>query len=426
MERINIYQDNQRRFDKAAEILGVRQDIQNLLRQTRRVIRVDFPIHMDDGNNRLFTGYRAQHTRSMGPTKGGIRYAPNIDEEEIKGLAFLMTWKCALLELPFGGAKGGVAFDPQAVSAGELERITRRYTSEMKSIFDPEKDIPAPDMGTNEQVMAWIFDTYSNFKGHQQPAVVTGKPVDCYGIEGRKEATGRGLALLTLEALSEHGYSRPGELGKKPLRDARIAVQGFGNVGSVTAQLLAENGCTIVAVSDIHVTLYNKKGLNIEHILRYAQEHKNSLQGYTEAEVLPPEEVLYLPADVLIPAAVENVITAENVERIFAPIILEGGNATTTTQADERLLQLGKYIIPDILANAGGVTVSFFEWAQARSMYKWKEAEVNQRLKDDFMLPAYQRTKEAAGKYHTDLRTAAFILGIDRVQKMILKRGIWP
>ena len=195
MDKINIYKDNQLRFDKAAEILGVRQDIQNLLRQTRRVIRVDFPVQMDDGNNRLFTGYRAQHTRSMGPTKGGIRYAPNIDEEEIKGLAFLMTWKCSLLGLPFGGAKGGVAFDPRTVSLRELEHITRRYTTEMKSIFDPEKDVPAPDMGTNPQVMAWIFDTYSNFKGHQQPAVVTGKPVECYGIEGRKEATGRGLSL---------------------------------------------------------------------------------------------------------------------------------------------------------------------------------------------------------------------------------------
>ncbi len=414
---VNIYKDNQKRFDIAARILGVDRDIQNLFRTTRRELEVNFPVMMDNGQLRIFKSYRVQHTRSMGPSKGGIRYAEDIDINEIKGLAFLMTWKCALMKLPFGGAKGGVKVDPRKVSLSELERITRRYTKEMFSIFDPEKDVPAPDVGTNEQVMAWLYDTYSVLKGFEVPGVVTGKPIECNGIEGRTEATGRGVSILTREALQEHGID---------LSKAKIAVQGFGNVGSVAAKLLASQGCKVVSVSDISAALYDSSGLDIEDIIKYAEGNKGLIAGYGRVQELSsPDQVLYLNVDALLPSAIENVIRADNVDRVQAKIIVEGANAPTTTEADVKLQERGVYVIPDILANTGGVTVSFFEWSQARDMYKWKKEEVNRRLEQDFMLPAYESVKGTAEEYGVDLRTAALILAIDTVQTKHKKTGNW-
>lgn len=428
-EEFNIYKDNQKRFELAGEILQVSDDIKTLFKETRRETTVNFPVRMDDGTLRLFAGYRVQHTRSMGATKGGIRFSETSSLEEMKAMASLMTWKCALYKLPFGGAKGAVVVNPSKVSKSELEKITRRYTSEMDSIFHPNKDIPAPDIGTNEQVMDWIFDTYSVLNHCSMPGVVTGKSVDCHGLEGRSEATGRGVSIITLEALCDFvGFSRDQESKGKPFHQAKIAVQGFGNVGSTTAKLLAEKGCKVVAVSDVSVALYNPHGLKVKDLLAYANKN-GSIKGYPEAEELPDrEDLLYLNVDALIPAATENVIRKDNVHKVKAGIVVEAANSPLTFEAENILRDKETQIIPGILANAGGVVVSFFEWSQAMSMYKWKEDKVNQRLKEDFLLPTYERVKKSAKDYNlkNDLTTAAFILGLDRIQRHIGNRGIWP
>lgn len=413
---MNIYENNQKRYDKACELLGVDANIQTLLRRTRRQIEVNCPVRMDDGSIKLFTGFRVQHTRAMGPTKGGIRYTKDVHLEEIKGLAFLMTWKCALMGIPFGGAKGGINVDVTKLSIGEIERLTRRYTKEMSIIFHPDRDIPAPDMNTNSQIMAWIYDTYSSLAGKDSPGVVTGKPIECNGIEGRIEATGLGVATLALESSKDY-------LDLKDTSIATFAIQGFGNVGSVVSQTLYDNRRTVIAVSDITCTIYDENGLNIPQIIEYVKTN-GALKGYSEATEIDRDEILYLDVDVLCPCALENVITHKNAHKVKASIIVEGANSPLTPEADEILLKRHAIIIPDILANAGGVVVSFFEWNQARSMYRWKKKDVFKKLKEDFMIPNYNAVRNIAEKYKTDLRTASFIIAIDKVVKNIEARGI--
>jgi glutamate dehydrogenase (NAD(P)+) len=413
---MSLYEDSQIKFQKAANILQLKSDLVTLLGETRREIEINFPVRMDDGHVELFTGYRVHHTRCMGPCKGGIRFSPHVDITDVKALAFLMTWKCALMGIPFSGAKGGVEVDPKTVSLPELERITRRYTKEMDFVFHPEKDIPAPDIGTNPQIMAWIYDTYSMIQGHEVSGVVTGKPIECYGIEGRTEATGRGVAFLTLECF---------ERMIADLKKDTVAIQGFGNVGSEAAKLLHEWNKKVVAISDIDVALYNDKGIDIPKLLEYRAKH-GKIEGFPDAEVLDKaEDILYLPVDALLPCAIEDVLTKKNAKKVKAKIIVEGANAPLTSEADKILLDKGIAIIPDILANAGGVTVSYFEWAQSRSMYKWKRDEVNQKMETDFMLPAFEKVMEVAKAHKIDYRTAAFVIAIDRVSQNLDKRGLW-
>jgi glutamate dehydrogenase (NAD(P)+) len=412
---MSLYEDSQLKYNKAAEILNLKDDIKTLLGETRREIEINFPVRMDDGHIELFTGYRVHHTRCMGPSKGGIRYSPHVDITDVKALAFLMTWKCALMGIPFSGAKGGVQVDTKSVSLSELEKITRRYTKEMDFVFHPDKDIPAPDMGTNPQIMAWIYDTYSMIKGHEVSGVVTGKPIECYGIEGRREATGRGVAFLT------HLY-----LDASPIfNNKTVAIQGFGNVGMEAAKLMHEWDYKVVAVSDVEVALYNKKGIDIADLIKY-REKNGTLVGYTEADAMnKTEDILYLKVDALLPCAIEDVLTKKNAKKVKAKVIVEGANAPTTSEADQILRDKEVVIIPDILANAGGVTVSYFEWTQARSMYKWKRAEVNHKMEQDFMKPAFDKVKEVADKYKIDFRTASFVIAIDRVASNLDKRGTW-
>jgi glutamate dehydrogenase (NAD(P)+) len=410
---MNIYEINQKRYDKACKLLGVDENIHTLFRDTRRTFEVDCPIEMDDGKIKVFTGYRVQHTRFLGPTKGGIRYAPFVDLDEVKGLAFLMTWKSSLMGLPYGGAKGGIEVNPKELSMKELEKLTRRYTEEMDIVFHPKKDIPAPDMNTNPQIMHWIYDTYSKGVGYREPGVVTGKSEVCYGIEGRNEATGYGVAHIAMKAVGDHA-----KLKQKNTKEVTYAVQGFGNVGSFAARTLRNNDRKIVAVSDYYGALYNKDGLDVADILRYVDKN-GSLDGYTHPETqnLNRDDILTLEVDVLCPCALENVITKDNAEDVKAEIIVEGANSPLTGEADKILNKKGIKIIPDILANAGGVTVSYFEWVQARSMDKWKRDTVLTKLIEDFMFPSYNKMVEAANKYNTDFRTAAFIVAIDRVVK---------
>jgi len=411
---MSIYENNQKRYDEACKLLGLDGNIHKLLRSARRVIQVNCPVKMDDGSVELFKGFRVQHTRSMGATKGGIRYSPHVDLDEVSGLAFLMTWKCALLGIPFGGAKGGVAVDVKKLSLGELERLTRRYTKEMSIVFHPDKDIPAPDMNTNPQVMAWLYDTYSSLAGKDSPGVVTGKPLECHGVEGRNEATGYGVAQMGLLASRDAG-----------LNNETYAIQGFGNVGSIASKTLYDTGNKIVAVSDVSCTLYHPKGLHIDKIIKY-MESNDDLSGYNEpgSKTMHRDEVLYVKADVLCPCALENVIHSGNASKIQAKIIIEGANSPLTNDADEILGKMSVVIVPDILANSGGVVVSYFEWHQSRTMYKWKEADVFQKLTDDFLFPTYNKVKDIATQYNTTLRMASFIRAIDKVGKNIEMRGI--
>lgn len=413
---MNIYENNQKRYDKACELLGVDANTRTLLRRTKRQIEVNCPVKMDDGSLKLFKGFRVQHTMVMGAGKGGIRYAKGVNLEEIKGLAFLMTFKCALVNLPFSGAKGGINVDVSKLSINEIERLTRIYTKEMSTIFHPERDIPAPDMNTNPQIMGWIYDEYSTLVGKDSPGVVTGKPLECNGIEGRTQATGLGVATIALEASKDY-------LDLKDTSIATFSIMGFGNVGSVAAQALYENRRTVVAVSDVTCTLYDENGLNIPEIIEHVKEN-GALKGYENATVMDRDEVLYLDVDVLLPCALENVIRKDNVHKVKASIIVEGANSPLTPEADEVLLKNHVTIVPDILANAGGVVVSFFEWHQSRSMYRWNKKDVFKKLKEDFMIPAYVKVRETAKQYNTDLRTAAFIIAIDKVAKNIEARGI--
>ena len=403
-----------KRFDVAAEILELEPGLYEYLKSPAKQVIVSIPIMMDDGRMKMFEGYRVIHNDILGPSKGGIRYSPDVTIDEVKALAAWMTWKCAVMNIPFGGAKGAVKCDVTKLTKIELEKITRRYTSNLIDIFGPDRDIPAPDMNTNEQIMAWIMDTYSMHMRRTETAVVTGKPLILGGSLGRREATGRGCMIVTLGAMER--------LNIQP-KDAAIAVQGFGNVGSVTAQLLMEQGCKIIGISDVSGAYYNKKGIDIQSALQWVSWH-STLEGFTEGEKISQEELLQLECDVLIPAAKEEQITAANAARIRARIICEGANGPTDAGADPILNDKGIIVIPDILANAGGVTVSYFEWAQDRAGYFWTLDRVNRRL-ERMMRASFDSVYSCAAKYNVTLRIGAYILAIDKVARTLKMRGIY-
>ena len=411
----NAYHNAQKQFDIAADLLNLDVGYRKLLRVPHREFSVNFPVKMDDGQIRMFTGYRVQHNTTRGPAKGGIRYHPDTDIDEVRALAMLMSWKCAVVNIPYGGAKGAVVVDPALHSQGEIERLTRRYATEISFLIGPEIDIPAPDIGTNAQIMAWIMDTYSMHKGHTVPAVVTGKPINIGGSQGRNEATARGLVYILREACEGANVSIAG---------ARVAIQGFGNVGGTSARLLEEMGAKIVGVADRGGGLANPKGLNMRQLQAH-YEKTGTVAGAPGGDPITNAELLELPCDILIPAAIENQITARNADRIKARIVIEAANGPTTPDADAILFDRGVLVIPDILANAGGVTVSYFEWVQGLQEFFWTEREVNAQL-ERIMVHAFEQVNEMAQARGTQLRTAAYLLAVDRTAKAYLTRGIYP
>ena len=402
------------RFDYAAQLLNLDRGLYKVLRNPDRQLIVSIPVLMDNGEVEVFTGYRVLYNNSRGPGKGGIRFDKNVTLEEVTALAAWMTWKCAVVNIPFGGAKGGVVCDPNALSIGELERLTRRYTAGIIELLGPDTDVPAPDVNTNERIMAWVMDTYSMHHRHTVTAVVTGKPVEMGGSLGRREATGRGCMIVTKEALKHLGM---------PIEGTRVAVQGFGNVGSVSADLLQKEGFTIVAVSDVSGGVYNPKGLDVRDLMTW-RETNRYLPGYPKAEAITNEQLLSLDCEVLLPAALENVITARNAGAIAAKVIVEGANGPTAAGADEILDRKGTFVVPDILANAGGVTVSYFEWVQDRSGYFWDEETVNRRL-TRIMVHSFQHVLEVSKRYNVNMRIAAYTLAIDRVAAVHRLRGMY-
>ncbi|HEX9633185.1 MAG TPA: Glu/Leu/Phe/Val dehydrogenase [Gemmatimonadales bacterium] len=410
----NPFEAMMARFDHAAELLDLDPGLYKVLREPEKQIIVAVPVMRDVGEVEVFTGYRVLHNTSRGPGKGGIRFDLNVTLDEVKALAAWMTWKCAVVNIPFGGAKGGVVCDPSVLSISELERLTRRYTASLIETLGPESDIPAPDVNTNERVMAWIMDTYSMHMRHAVTGVVTGKPVEMGGSLGRREATGRGCVIVTKEALRHLGL---------PLRGTKVAVQGFGNVGSVAAQLLEQEGLTIVAVSDKSGAVYNPNGIYIGDALQWIHEHR-FLVGYPGADPIDQAEMLELDVDVLVPAAVENAITRKNAARIKARVICEGANGPTTPGADRILEEKGVFVIPDILANAGGVTVSYFEWVQDRGGYFWDEATVNDRLQS-IIQRSFHDVLSVAGRHQVNMRTAAYMLAVERVAAVHRLRGMY-
>lgn len=406
----------QQQFLKASQLMGLDVNVQERLLFPQRTHIVTFPFRRDEYNQvETVFGYRVQHLLTMGPTKGGIRYHTDVNLGEVSALAMWMTWKCALMNLPFGGAKGGVRIDPTGLSRRELQRLTRRYTSEIIDIIGPDKDIPAPDMGTDEQVMAWMMDTYSQQKGYTVPGVVTGKPVVLGGSLGRRDATGRGLVYL-VEAAADHTGLE--------LNGATAVVQGFGNVGSSTAKFLEEDGAKVVAVSDVTTGIYNPNGLSVQSLFDYVAENR-FLEGYTEGDNVTNEELLEIKCDVLAPCALQNQITGENADRINCKILAEGANGPTTLEADEVLIGKGVFVLPDVLGNAGGVTVSYFEWVQDTQNYMWTLKEINERL-HAILLDAFERSIKRSTSEGYDLRTAALIEGIQRVTQAKLLRGVFP
>ena len=410
----NPFESMMARFDRAAQLLDLDPDLYAVLRVPTREIKVYIPVRMDTGRIEVFEGYRVQHNFARGPAKGGIRYAPDVTLDEVKALASWMTWKCAVVNVPFGGGKGGVICDPRQMSIGELERLTRRYTSELIDFIGPEKDVPAPDMNTNEQTMAWIMDTYSMHARHTVTAVVTGKPIALGGSAGRREATGRGLMFTVNEAIKRFNLTP---------QETRVVVQGSGNVGGLGARLMHEAGYKIVAISDVFGGIYNLNGLDIPKVLDYLQAEK-TLEGYPHAERVSNKELLEIECDVLAPCATENQITSENAARVRCKVLAEGANGPTTPQADEILHHNGVFVIPDILANAGGVTVSYFEWVQDRMGYFWRESEVNDRL-ENIMVASFNDVSRYADQHQVDTRTAAYMLAIDRVAYDTRMRGIY-
>lgn len=403
------------RFRFAAELLNLDEGMFQYLASPVKQVIVSIPVVMDSGEIRVFEGYRVIHDNVLGPSKGGIRYAPDVTIEEVKALAAWMTWKCAIVNVPFGGAKGGVRCNPKELSTSELERLTRRYTANMLEVFGPDRDIPAPDMNTDEQIMAWIMDTYSMNAHKTETAVVTGKPIILGGSYGRKEATGRGVVTVTLAALNKFGI-----LPNK----CTVAVQGFGNVGSISAKLMYEQGAKIIAISDISGGYYNKNGIDIPDAIEYAKENNNSLEGYPNADKISNDELLQLECDVLIPAAKEDQISRQNAAKINARIISEGANGPVTANADSILEDKGIMVVPDILANAGGVTVSYFEWVQDRQGYFWTEERVNRRL-NRMMRNAFDNLFNVSEEYDITLRQAAYVFGINKVAMTLKMRGIY-
>ena len=410
----NPFEAMMSRFDYAAQRLSLDPGHYKVLRSPEKQIIVSVPFLRDNGEVEVYTGYRVLYNTSRGPAKGGIRFDMNVTLDEVKALAAWMTWKCAVVNIPFGGSKGGVVCDPATLSNVELERITRRYTSAIIDTLGPDSDVPAPDVNTNERMMAWIMETYSMHKRHTVTAVVTGKPVEMGGSLGRREATGRGCMIVTREALKRL---------RMPIQGTRVVVQGFGNVGSISAQLMEELGLTIVAVSDKSGAVYNPQGLRIRELQQHVRQHR-FLSEYKEAEHLTNDDMLTLDCDVLVPAAMENVITSQNASAIKARIICEGANGPTTAGADKILEEKGVFVIPDILANAGGVTVSYFEWVQDRGGYFWDEETVNSRL-ERIMVGSFEEVAEMAGRHGTNLRIGAYMLAIQRVATVHRLRGMY-
>jgi glutamate dehydrogenase (NAD(P)+) len=401
-------------FDEAAHILNLESGIWKILTHPKRQIVVSCPVQMDNGEIEVFTGYRVQYNITLGPAKGGIRYHPGVSLDEVTALAAWMTWKCAVAHIPFGGGKGGVICDPSRMSRRELEALTRRYVAEIIDAIGPEKDVPAPDINTNDQVMAWVMDTYSMHVGHTETAVVTGKPVELGGSLGRREATGRGVMIATREAAKAAGFDMAG---------ARVAIQGFGNVGSVSAQLLSELGAKIVAITDWRGGVHNAKGLDVKALEQYVEGHK-TVDAFPGAERISNHEFFALDVDVLIPAAIENQITGDNVGSIRAKVVVEGANGPTTPEAHRKLHERGVLVVPDILANSGGVTASYFEWVQDRYGYFWTEKEVNERLEAK-MCEAFDAVVQTSRRYKVDMRTAAYIVAIGRVAAVTRIRGMY-
>lgn len=413
--KINSWDVAMQQLDDVAKKLNLDAGIKEKLAHCKRILIVSIPVKMDNGNVKVFEGYRVQHSVERGPAKGGVRFHPDVTLDEVKALAFWMTMKCAVVNIPYGGAKGGVLCDPRKMSLGELERLTRRYTSEIGIIIGPEKDIPAPDVGTNPQVMAWMMDTYSMNAGHSVPGVVTGKPVDIGGSLGRLEATGRGVVYIT-EEICKHL--------KVDLGPASIVIQGFGNVGSNAAQIFHRAGKKVVGVSDVKGGVYNPKGLEIDALVKHRWE-TGSVAGFRGAEAVSNKELLELPCDILVPAALENQITSENAAQIKAKIIVEAANGPTTPEADKILHERGIFLIPDILANAGGVTVSYFEWVQDIQAFFWDEHDVNKKLKE-ILNKAFQEVLKISHREKMDMRMAAYMLAVDRVGRALKLRGIYP
>jgi glutamate dehydrogenase (NAD(P)+) len=418
-ERDNPFRIAQQQFDKAAELLELPQDIREILRVPQRELTVNFPVKLDNGTTKVFTGYRVQHNLGRGPVKGGIRYHPQVDIDEVRALAMWMTWKCALVNIPYGGAKGGVVVDPSQLSLAEVERLTRRFATEISILIGPDKDIPAPDVNTNPQIMAWIMDTVSMHSGHTVNAVITGKPVQVGGSLGRNEATGRGVSLMVRE------WAR---VNNRNLDQLDVVVQGFGNVGGVAAMLLHEMGCRVIAVSDASGGYVRRGGLDIPAMRQFADKHpRRLLEGYAApgVERLTNSELLEVPCDVLVPAALENQITELNAPRIRAKVIVEGANGPTTPDADAILDDRGITVIPDILANAGGVTVSYFEWVQGLQSFFWDELDVNAKL-ERIMVNAFDQVRTMGEQRRVSMRTAAYLLAVRRVADANITRGIYP
>jgi glutamate dehydrogenase (NAD(P)+) len=413
-QEINPWEAQSARFDFAAHKLNLDDGLWKLLRSPAREIIVHFPVAMDDGHIEIFTGFRVQHNIARGPAKGGIRYAPDVNLDEVRALASWMTWKCAVVNIPFGGAKGGIICDPKSMSRGELERMTRRYTSEIIDFIGPEKDVPAPDVNTNEQTMAWIMDTYSMHMGHTVTSVVTGKPVNIGGSRGRTEATGRGVMIVCGESLRYLGI---------PIEGSRVVIQGFGNVGSNAARLMMEHGYKIIGIAEKEGGLYNPDGIDIRQLLDYKYRNNTTL-GFQGAEAMPSEELIVADCEILIPAATENVITSRNADKIKARIVVEGANGPTTAVADEILAKKHVFVVPDILANAGGVTASYFEWVQDRQGYFWKEAFVNEQL-ETILHDSFDDVVRYSEAHNVNNRIAAYMLAIDRVAYTIKQRGIY-
>ncbi|MDP6539090.1 MAG: Glu/Leu/Phe/Val dehydrogenase [Planctomycetota bacterium] len=413
-DEFNPFSSMEKLFNRAADVLDLDEGLRSLLRTPERELTVALPVRMDDGTIRVFTGYRVQHNFLRGPCKGGIRFAPDVNIDEVRALAAWMTWKCSIVDIPFGGGKGGVICDPRELSIGELERITRRYTAAIIDILGPDRDVPAPDMNTNEQTMAWIMDTYSMHVRRTTTAVVTGKPISLGGSRGRREATGRGVMLVCREAMKK--------LGRRP-EATTVVVQGSGNVGGIGALLLYREGYKIVSLSDMYGTLHNDKGLDVPAVLDHLRESQ-TLEGFAEGDHMPNGEQLELECDVLVPAATENQITSENADRIKASLIVEGANGPCTAAAQDILVDRGVVVVPDILANAGGVTVSYFEWVQDRWGYFWTEDVVNSRL-EQIMVKAFNDVDEVAESRGVSMRVAAYVLAIERVVNVYRMRGLF-
>jgi glutamate dehydrogenase (NAD(P)+) len=410
----SIFNAMLQQFEGAARLLGLEPGVWKVLTHPKRQVIVSCPIQMDNGEIEVFTGYRVQYNITLGPAKGGIRYHPDVSLDEVKALAAWMTWKCAIAGIPFGGGKGGIICDPTKMSRRELEALTRRYTAEIVDLIGPDKDVPAPDVNTNEQIMAWFMDTYSMHVGYTATSVVTGKPIAMGGSLGRREATGRGVMITAREAAKHLGFD---------IAQATVAVQGFGNVGSVSADLISKLGAKIVAVTDWKGGVHNPKGLDIAKLIDWTAQHK-TVAGFPGAEPLDPAKIFELDVDICVPAALENQITGENASKIKAKVIVEGANGPTTPEAHEALHKRGVFVIPDILANAGGVTTSYFEWVQDRHGYFWDESDVNAKLEKK-MEDAFNTVLQTSLKYKCDMRTAAYIVAIGRVATVTKLRGMY-